>query len=217
MILYFAAGLILTSGVMRIYMAVLGGGKTHDRLGSLINVFVYAIAVFFPFNYLIGVVLFGFGVLFMLSLSFEASYLKRILATITTFVVLIAARVSVGFVGQNIEGLILFILVATIFFAVSSIAFDIRIYIDKKNHQKLILDIQEKNEQEKNKLISTIQMETNGLKKYTEQHVKNTLKMLELYKLADVEASLKDLIARNRTEMAGSDDNESSSIHTMKV
>ena len=198
MIIYFAAGFILTFGVLRMNTAILGSKKTHDRLGALINVFVYVIAVFLPFNYFIGIVLFGLGALFLLSISFEASYLMRILATAATFAVLMASRLGLDFAGLHIEGLVLFILTALIFFAASSIALDIRVFIDNRSRHNQIQDMQEQFEEEKNKLTSNFQRESDGLKNYTVQHLISTLKFLELYKLADVETSIKDLIARNR-------------------
>ena len=199
MILYFAAGLMLTYGILRIFVSALGINKTHDRIGALINVFFYVIAVFLPFNYLVGVVLFGLGALFMLSISFEASYLMRLLTTVATFAILIAVRASLGFAWQHIEGLVLFILVALAFFAVSAIATDIRAHINRKSSHNQILEMQEKINEEKIQLASKYEMETNGLKNYTAQHLQSTLKYLELYKLTDAEASIKDLIARNRT------------------
>ena len=207
MILYFAAGLLLTYGIYRMFFIVLGGSKTHDHLGALINVFFYVIAVYLPFNYITGVVLFGLGALFMLSISFDASILRRLTATVATFAVLIAVRFSVNFMDYNNEGIVLFILTALVFFAASSLALEIRFAIDGKSSRNQFLEMQERNEEEKTKLISKFQMEINGLKNYTAQHLRSTLKFLEVYKLADVEASIKDLIARNRTEKAGNDDN----------
>ena len=199
MIIYFASGLLLTYGVFRMFTAFLGNGKAHDRLGTLINVFFFAIAVFLPFNYIIGVVLFGLGVLFMLSISFEASMLMRLLTTAATFAVLVAVRAGLGLADVQAESLVLFMLVALTFFAASSIAVEIRIYINKKSSHNKISDMQEKLEEEKNELATKYQLETDGLKNYTTQHLTNTLKLLDLFKLADVEASIKDLIARNRT------------------
>ena len=200
MILYFASGLIITYGIYRIFVIALGGGKTHDRLGALINVFFYVIAVFLPFNYIIGVVLFGLGVLFMLSISFEASIPRRLAATAATFAVLIAVRLSLDFANQNIEGLVLFILAALMFYAVSSLAQEVRSAIEKKSQHSQILEMQEKTEEEKNKLTTNFQIEINGIKNDTVQHLASTLKFLDVYKLADVEASIKDLIARNKME-----------------
>ena len=199
MILYFVAVLILTYGVLRMFTAVLGNNKTHDRIGTLINVFFYVAAVFLPFNYIVGVVLFGLGVLFMLSISFEASILMRLLATFATFAFLIVVRVGLSFANQHIEGIVLFILAALVFFAISSFAVDIRVHIDNKSRRKHVQNMQEKIEEEKIKMASKYRLEANGLKNYTTQHLENTLKLLDLYKLADVEASIKDLIARNRT------------------
>ena len=218
MIIYFASGLVLTYGIMRMFVAVMGGNKTHDRLGSLINVFVYVIAVYLPFNYIIGVVLFGLGALFLLSISFEASFLMRLLATIATFAVLIAARAGLSFADRHIEGLVLFVITALVFFAASSFALDIRMLIDKKGRLDQIQDIQDKYEEEKNKLTAKFQTETNGLKNYTVQHLKNALSFLEVYKLADVEASIKDLIARNKTDKTDSEDSASifNSLHEIK-
>ena len=199
MIIYFIAGLVITYGIMRMFIAFMGNNKTHDRLGALINVFVYVIAVLLPFHYIIGVVLFGLGALFMLSISFEASLLRRLAATVAAFVVLIAVRAGLHLVNQDIEGLVLFMLAALMFFAASSIAFDIHFAIGKKSCHNQIKEMKEKNEEEKMKLAADFHEETSGLKNHTRQHLKSTLKFLELYKLADVEASIKDLIEKNKT------------------
>ena len=200
MIIYFIAGLILTYGIMRLFVVFMGNNKTHDRLGALINVFVYVIAVFLPFNYAIGVVLFGLGALFMLSISFDASMLNRLVATLATFAVLISVRAGLHFLDQNVEGLALFMLAALVFFAASSIAFDIRFFIDKKNRRDQLQELQEKNEEEKTKLTADFQTELNGHKNRTSQQLESTLKSLEFFKLADAEASIRDLIARNKTD-----------------
>ena len=199
MTIYIIAGLLTTYGVMRIFIAFMGNNKTHDRLGALINVFVYVIAVFLPFYYITGVVLFGLGALFLLSVSFEASILRRLTATASAFVVLIAVRAGLYFVNLNIENLVLFMLAALVVFAVSSIAFDISFAIDKKSRQNQMKEMEEKYEEEKTKSLADLRAETNGLRNYTVQHLKSTLESLDLYKLADVEASIKDLIARNKT------------------
>ena len=206
MILYFVAGLILTYGVLRMFVAILGSSKTHDRLGSLINVFFYVIAVMLPFSYIVGVVLFGLGALFLLSISFEASFFWRLITTIATFAVLITVRAGMYFTNQQIDGIVLFTFAALAFFAVSSIALDIRMHIDRKNSHNQINEMKVKMEEEKSKMVSDFRLEASGLKNYTVQHLRNTLKYLELYKLADVETSIKELIARNRTEKAESEE-----------
>ena len=200
MIIYYIAGLVLTYGVMRLFVVFMGNNKTHDRLGALINVFVYVIAVFLPFNYAIGVVLFGLGALFMLSISFDTNMPKRLAATLATFAVLISVRAGLQFLDQNIEGIALFMLAALVFFAASSIASDIRFFIDKRNRHNQLQEMQEKNEEEKTKLIAEFQTELSLYKNHTNQQLENTLKSLDLFKLADAEASIKDLIARNKTD-----------------
>ena len=200
MIIYLGAGLVITLGVFRMISAILGGKKNFSPIGACINVFLFTIAVLMPFQYMIGVVLFGFGVLFMLSICFDAKLWMKLVATAAVFIALIGSKIGISFINLNVEGLALYVIAAFVFFAVSSIAVDIRMLLDKRSTHCQVLDLHVKIEEEKNKLISGFQEEINGIKNYTVQHLNNTLMCLDLYKLADAEASVKDLIERNRTE-----------------
>ena len=200
MIFYILAGLVLSFGVIRMYTAILGDRKNQERLGAYINLFVYAIAVFLPFNYIIGVVLFGLGVLYLLSLSFVASFYRRALTTAATFIVLVVARIGAGLISQDANGLVLYVLAALAVFAVSSAALDISLAVEKNKHKTLLLAFQKEAEEEKNELISQNLQEINSLKYDMAAHLKNTLNLLDRYKVEDAEASIRELIRRNELQ-----------------
>ena len=199
MIFYLISGAVVTLGVLRMFVAFMGNIKNHERFGVLINVYVYTIAIFFPFSYMLGVVLFGLMALYMLSLSFEAGILIRILATASTFITLTVVRFGLSFVYHDINGVVFFALAALVFFLLSSFALDIRLSLDKNNHNNQLKKMRDKTDNEKEALISMNQKEISAIKNYTISHLTQTLKLLDVYKLEDTEASIKDLIARNKT------------------
>ena len=205
MILYLTSGLVITLGIIQLFHAILGDKKNHGRLGAYIIVYFYTIAVFLPFNYMTGIVLFGLCALSLLSYYHKTKHWKRAVATAATFIALIGIKIGIEVIGLDTDDLTPYVLTALVFFVVSSFAASIRMHIDKKTHKTQILEIQKKMEQEKDKLLSVILIETNAFKKYTVQHLKTTLEYLDLFKLEDVEKSIKELIARNQTDEAESE------------
>ena len=199
MIFYLLTGFVLLYGVVRMFVAILGKERNEERIGSYVNMYVYGIAVLLPFNYIIGVVVFGLGVLFFISLSFAAPLWRRAVATAAVFVVLVGVRAAVSLFGQNLEGLVLHIFVVLVFYVLSSAVADLSKFIKKSQEESQILAFKEKAEEEKNELISMHMQEINSFKENVVINLNTIQKLLDRYKLEDAEVLIKKMIGNNET------------------
>ena len=187
------AGIIVVFGVIKMFTAILGNKVAYDRIGVYINLFVYAIAVFFPFTHGVGVVIFGLGALYMLSLNFDTGYFKRVAATLASFVLLAGVRFGVNYIIQNDNMQTAYILSALIFFVFASLIHDISRLHEKKKNAEYVQGIKNEAENEKNELTSTHINEVNLLKNKTVSQLKHILYLLDLFKIEAAEASVKNL------------------------
>ena len=196
MIVFFLAGLVTTFGTIKLFNLFLGNKKEEASLGAHINLYFYSTAVFLPFAYIIWVVAFGLGVLYMFSLEFQAKLPARIVTSLIAFFILIATRILVGMAFHFEEGPTLYFLVSLVVFLKAALLFEFKTFIKSSAEKRETATIKKEAEEEKNRLISRNLMENISYKAKTRAQLQNALGLLERYKLEELEELLKKMLSK---------------------
>ena len=193
MILYLLFGLLMALGAFRVFQAILGKQKKQERLGSFANVYAYCVAILFPFSYIVMAALFGIGVLVLLSLTFDASFMRRVLAISVTLALLMGTRVLSGYFT---DGLAMYAVCSFAFFSVASVIYEASRKGANKENEERFTQMLHMAAKEKDELTALHMQELNSYKKAVSSELGHALVLLDRFKVEDAEKLIGELVRK---------------------